>query len=141
MITPVQNGYITSDFDAHVARGVKGSFGYDIGSKEQPTTIYAPFGGRVVSSNDSATFGNRVWVKITDKCKYEGQYFVCAHMKSIDENIEDGIYINAGSKLGIMGTTGMSQAIHLHFEIRTSPGINGVSIRCDEILQILPYKK
>jgi murein DD-endopeptidase MepM/ murein hydrolase activator NlpD len=132
MIKPVKNGYITSDFDAHIARGVNGSFGYDIGSKEKHPVIYSSFQGIIISSGWSETFGNRVWIKILEG-NYKGLFNVYPHLFKINEDIEDGVHINAGKALGLMGNTGKSFGDHLHFEIRTMPDSNGKSIRCDEI--------
>ena len=54
--------------------------------------------------------------------KYNGKtyYSIYAHMvyNSIPSNIKVGTMVSAGTKLGIMGNTGNSSGVHLHFEIR-----------------------
>lgn len=146
MFKPVENGYITvssdgtvNDFDGHKKRGQSGSFGYDLGSPDKDAVIYNCFQGIIVSEGWSNTFGNRVWVKITEG-DYAGTYMVYPHMKEIFEDIEDGISINAGRKLGIMGDTGMSQGIHLHLERRTRPDKTGESLEIPEVHQLYKVK-
>lgn len=141
MFKPIKYGYITvssdgtvNDFEGHKKRGAAGSWGYDLGSLNKNEPIYNAFQGVVVSSGWSNTFGNRVWVKITSG-DYAGTYMVYAHMKDICEDIEEGIVINEGRQLGIMGNTGMSEGVHLHIERRSSPDKYGISLEIPEIKQ------
>jgi murein DD-endopeptidase MepM/ murein hydrolase activator NlpD len=136
---PVKDGYITADFNDHVARGQSGSFGYDIGSHEKDAPIYSSFQGIVVSASETPTFGNRVWIHITSG-PYKGLFCVSAHMKSICEDIEEGNMVNESKQLGIMGTTGMSEAVHLHRELREGTGKSDKSVRWPELEMAMPCK-
>ncbi len=83
------------------------------------TPIYSAVDGKVVSSrySDSGTTGNMVIIKGND-----GYYYFHCHMDK--RNARVGQTIKAGTKIGTVGTTGLSPpAPHLHFEIRTS--LNG----------------
>lgn len=130
MKLPIPNGYITASYQDHINRGQAGSFGVDISTKTQPPVVYFPYNGLVVSSGWSNTFGNRVWVKVS-----ENLYYVLAHLKSIAEDIEDGITVHEGWTAGVMGNTGLSMGAHLHFEFRDKPSKYGKSICPTEIEQ------
>lgn len=51
-----------------------------------------------------------------------GYSIVYGHMYEIFDNVKVGSYINQGEVIGVMGTTGSSTGVHLHFEVRKSPG-------------------
>lgn len=139
MVKPVENGYITATFSDHIKRGQNGSFGVDIGSHFHPCKIVTPYAGLVTSALWTKSFGNRVWIKINEG-ERKGYYCVFAHLESIDENIEDGYPVRVGDLIGIMGNTGYSKGIHLHFEIRTSMDLNGISIHPKEIEELYDIK-
>lgn len=48
-------------------------------------------------------------------------YHILAHMKKVPL-VKPGTMIKAGTKLGILGTTGNSTGVHLHYEIRREYG-------------------
>ena len=66
-------------------------------------------------------FGN--YVIIEHEGPYAGLYSLYAHLNSVDANIYDGAHVDAGQFLGMIGTTGASSGIHLHFEVRDFPGL------------------
>lgn len=158
---PVSNGYITCDFEGHKARGQKGSFGIDIGTKDKdPVKVYAATDCTVHITGWSETFGNRVWVKI-DSGEHIGNYAIYPHLIIIDAKIHQGKKLLAGDYIGIMGNTGiimhkgkivtnkpnakgeflvpMPAGRHLHYEHRTKPDTTGISLNPLEIVNL--YKK
>ena len=72
-------------------------------------TSYAP--GRVIKVvRDDPSFGNYVIVKTGD-----GTMVLYAHLDSID--VKPGTSVSTSVKLGTVGSTGISEAPHLHVEI------------------------
>jgi hypothetical protein len=63
--------------------------------------------------------GNCVNIRTTD-----GHTVIYRHMKgnSIPSAIRKGAKVTAGTKIGVMGTTGQSSGVHLHYEIRNPAG-------------------
>lgn len=77
--------------------------------------IYPYKAGTVIRAGWSGSYGNRVIV-------YHGKdeagnefYTLYAHFKSL--NVSVGQSVNQGTVLGLMGTTGYSTGVHLHFEM------------------------
>ena len=113
-----------------VFQGYKGHNGMDIGGNPAGTSmqIVASKAGtvtKVVSScphdfaksyNCGCSGGFGKYVKITHN---DGTQTTYAHLRSID--VAYGQTVSQGQKIGMMGTTGWSSGVHLHFEIR----ING----------------
>jgi murein DD-endopeptidase MepM/ murein hydrolase activator NlpD len=65
--------------------------------------------------------GNYVNIRTTD-----GHTVIYRHMKgnSIPSAIRKGAKVTAGTKIGVMGTTGQSSGVHLHYEIRNPVGLS-----------------
>lgn len=154
MVTkPVDSGIITSTFQDHKNRSPKGSWGIDIGSVQPfPVKIRAAYPGIVYAAGLSETFGNRVWVHNTDG-EAKGFYTIYPHLDSIDSRIVPNKLIKEGDIIGIMGNTGLIMVNgslqnnndkhialpigrHLHFENRTLPDVNGVSIEPKQIIKL-----
>ena len=75
------------------------------------TDILAAADGEVIFSQSSDKgYGNHVKIKHPD-----GTITLYAHMRDID--VEKGIQIKQGEKVGTVGNTGVSLSAHLHFEI------------------------
>lgn len=74
-------------------------------------TIMASAAGKVVFAGQQGSYGNAVIIDHGD-----GYQTLYGHMSSI--SVSSGQSVSQGSKLGIMGSTGRSTGIHLHFEIR-----------------------
>lgn len=70
------------------------------------------------SSTGMATYGNYVKIKQND-----GKTALYAHMKYGSINVNIGDYIEKGSIIGTMGSTGNAYGNHLHLEIKNQNGI------------------
>lgn len=113
---------LTSRYGMRTLKGVtKPHDGYDlvgIGSKD----VVAVEGGVVVysriitdKSNDTWEWGNYVVIRTAS-----GKYHYYCHLES--RAVSAGQTVKAGDKLGVMGNTGYSFGIHLHFEVRQADG-------------------
>lgn len=75
-----------------------------------------------------SSYGRHVKIKNDN-----GYTTVYGHLYEVADGIEVGSHIERGQIIGVMGTTGSSTGVHLHFEVRKSPGnfadrINPLSI-------------
>ncbi|WP_368645638.1 peptidoglycan DD-metalloendopeptidase family protein [Alkalibacterium putridalgicola] len=107
------SGNMTSPFGyrTHPVTGKQGSFhaGIDIAGGG---SVVASRAGTVKAASYSDTYGYRVIVDHGD-----GYSTLYAHMKK-GLSVSAGQSVSQGQQLGIMGTTGRSTGVHLHFEIR-----------------------
>ncbi len=85
--------------------------GIDIPSGGRHIPIYASRDGIVVQAGRNGNYGN--CVTISHGNGYTTRY---AHLSSI--SVRTGQSVNKGDRVGIMGNTGLSFGIHLHFEVR-----------------------
>lgn len=126
MIKPIKDGNISHGFDEpRVMNGKKIIHGgYDIVSPTKDASIVAANTGIVVASGKSATYGNRIWIKVADNV-----FNVYGHMKEISPTIQIGITVDEGTYLGVIGNTGYSFGVHLHYGIETKSDGTGKKIR------------
>lgn len=103
---PAEGGYISSGRGERWGRLHNG---IDI-ARPDGLAIKSADHGVVKAAGAAGTFGNRVVVD--HKNGYETIY---AHLSSIDVKV--GEKVPKGKKLGVMGSTGRSTGLHLHFEI------------------------
>lgn len=95
--------------------GMKGHNGLDYAGPNPGDKIpcYAAFSGTVTRVGyDAGGFGKYVRV-VSDDRSTEATY---AHLDSID--VKAGDHVGTHRQLGIIGTTGYSSGVHLHFQIR-----------------------
>ncbi|WP_128895580.1 M23 family metallopeptidase [Longirhabdus pacifica] len=85
--------------------------GLDMTSSDK--NIYAADSGTVVTSEYHAGYGN--YVVINHNNGYQTLY---AHLSQL--NVSAGTNVEKGTVLGIMGTTGNSTGVHLHFEVKVN---------------------
>ena len=125
-VIPVKNAAkhrVTSPFgwrvDPVTKKQTKHHNGDDIvtGVKNEPVLAFA--NGRVLKARKSTAagggFGNYVVLRhLIDGTFYTSLY---AHMQDGSLKVKEGQKVKAGDQLGLMGTTGHSTGIHLHFEI------------------------
>lgn len=103
---PTVGGYISS------YQGYRwGSFhkGIDI-ARPADRTIKAADNGTVVFAGWDGGYGNKIVIDHNN-----GMQTVYAHLSSISVSV--GQTVAKGSKIGVMGSTGNSTGIHLHFEV------------------------
>ncbi|PLT29527.1 peptidoglycan DD-metalloendopeptidase family protein [Peribacillus deserti] len=103
---PAVGGIITSKLGYRWGKLHKG---IDIAGPSDPT-IKASDNGVVIFAGMSNGYGNKVI--IDHKNGYQTLY---GHLNSI--SVHEGDIVSAGSKIGIMGSTGDSTGVHLHFEV------------------------
>jgi murein DD-endopeptidase MepM/ murein hydrolase activator NlpD len=73
--------------------------------------IYASDSGKVITAEYNRSLGNHVIIDHRN-----GYKTVYAHLSKI--KVKKGALLEKGDLLGIMGTTGQSTGVHLHFEVR-----------------------
>ncbi len=81
------------------------------------TPIYAPGAGKVVFAEERIVTGNSVVIE-----HFPGVYGLFYHLDEI--NVELGAQVEAGTRIGTVGSTGVSTGPHLHWEVR----VGGVSV-------------
>lgn len=99
--------------------------------KNEP--IHASAGGVVTRSYLSDSFGEVIY--IDHDINGERWTTIYAHMVSGSRKFKAGDLVNQGDVLGIMGTTGQSTGIHLHFEMHKG-GYVGASSAVDPMLYL-----
>ncbi|MGO2082390.1 murein hydrolase activator EnvC family protein [Vagococcus sp.] len=111
---PLSSINITSGFGGRVdPTGSAGNFhdGIDM-SGALNTPVFASRAGVVVESSYHPSAGNHVIIKHDN-----GYYTYYMHFNSL--GVASGTNVNAGDVVGLMGTTGNSTGVHLHFGIST----------------------
>jgi len=107
---PVLNPNVTSNFGKRWGRQHKG---IDITSKNK--NVLASDTGKVVYAGFKSDYGNHIIID-----HQNGYKTLYAHLSKI--LVKKGDIVEKGEKIGIMGSTGRSTGVHLHFEII----VNGV---------------
>ncbi|MEF2246401.1 M23 family metallopeptidase [Paenibacillus sp. IITD108] len=79
---------------------------------ERAQPIFSVADGKVTHAGSKGTYGTAVYVDHGN-----GLVTIYAHLKSVDKNIKVGSIVEPGTVLGIMGSTGRSTGIHLHFSV------------------------
>jgi len=117
----------TSPYGAQ--RGNKTHQGVDLAPPKPGETglpLYSAADGIFSTGYESGGYGR--WVKIADPST--GFSFMYGHLdehssRSLFQRygLTDGSEVNRGSQIGIMGSSGRSTGIHLHFEVRDPRGV------------------
>lgn len=103
---PASGGYVSSQVGYRWGKMHKG---IDI-ARPSNHTIKAADNGTVISAGWDGGYGNKIVIDHNN-----GFRTVYAHLSSIDVRV--GQTIAKGSKIGVMGSTGDSTGLHLHFEV------------------------
>lgn len=106
LVWPTNGGYISSYQGMRWGRYHKG---IDI-ARPWDYTIKAADNGVVVSAGWAGSYGNRIIID-----HQNGMRTLYAHLSQI--NVSVGQTVAAGQKIGVMGSTGNSTGVHLHFEV------------------------
>lgn len=108
LIWPADGGYVSSKMGYRWGKQHKG---IDI-ARPSNRTIKAADNGKVVSAGwNSGGYGNLVIIDHNN-----GIRTLYAHLDSVD--VRAGQTVAQGEKIGVMGNTGNSTGVHLHFEVR-----------------------
>ncbi|MBM4761706.1 M23 family metallopeptidase [Bacillus sp. B15-48] len=105
-VWPTNGGYISSKMGYRWGQMHKG---IDI-ARPNNHTIKAADNGKVVSASYDGGYGNKVVID-----HQNGYRTVYAHLASI--SVSPGQTVERGAKIGVMGSTGHSTGVHLHFEV------------------------
>lgn len=121
ILAPVNGRYrVSSPFGwrVHPITGKKRLHaGVDIVTGRKNTPIVAPEDGLVLEARKSTAPGGGYGYFV----KYRGisgATHILAHMVEGSLTVKKGDRVKQGQKLGVMGTTGASTGIHLHWEVR-----------------------
>lgn len=115
---PAVGGYVSSQMGPRWGRNHDG---IDI-ARPSNYTIKASDNGRVVFTGWDGTYGQKVVINHNN-----GYETVYAHLSSITVSV--GQTVAQGQQVGIMGSTGRSTGVHLHFEVRKNGAlINPLSV-------------
>jgi murein DD-endopeptidase MepM/ murein hydrolase activator NlpD len=107
---PTNNACVTSGFGHRMGRTHSG---LDVRSRPAGM-VYAAAPGRITEARYSTSFGNTVLID-----HGQGVFTRYAHLANLESGVEKDRDIGFGQPLGIMGTTGNSTGVHLHFEVLT----------------------
>jgi len=94
-------------------------YGLDLGTNSRKVNCYAIADGVVTaakSASDGNGAGNRVYVRI----KVEGHEYYIMYWHLDSYSVKAGQTVKKGDKIGVVGKTGTSTGIHLHFGIQDS---------------------
>ncbi|CAH0298683.1 Murein DD-endopeptidase MepM [Peribacillus sp. Bi96] len=103
---PADGGYISSKQGQRWGKLHKG---IDI-ARPATRTITAADHGIIETAGNSGGYGNKITINHNN-----GYKTIYAHLDSI--NVKPGQKIEKGMKIGMMGSTGHSTGVHLHFEV------------------------
>ncbi|WP_409272847.1 peptidoglycan DD-metalloendopeptidase family protein [Neobacillus sp. SCS-31] len=105
-VWPASGGYVSSKIGHRWGKMHKG---IDI-ARPSSHTIKAADNGTVISAGWDGGYGKKIVIDHNN-----GFRTVYAHLSSIDVRV--GQTVAKGSKIGLMGSTGDSTGLHLHFEV------------------------
>lgn len=106
LVWPANGGYVSSQMGFRWGKQHKG---IDI-ARPSSGTIKAADNGTVVSAGFDGGYGNKIVIDHNN-----GMRTVYAHLASISVSV--GQTVVKGSAIGVMGSTGDSTGVHLHFEV------------------------
>lgn len=123
LVMPVKGADITDSYGwrTHPVTGER-SFhtGTDF-SAAGGTPVRAMADGRIISMEYDPIYG---WQTII-KSKGGDLQTMYGHMSKFNKNLDEGMRIDAGTRIGRVGTTGLSTGNHLHFEVeRNGENVN-----------------
>ena len=129
LVRPIKQGIITSGYGLRIApfNPTTKEFhtGIDIGVNGNPSNVPVYFAkpGKISYINNDISkgqqsgggFGRVIYVQLID-----GYFAIYPHLALINYDLKLGDIVNAGDFAGIMGMTGLSTGIHIHYEERVS---------------------
>ena len=130
-MSPVKNPVISSEFggrDAPIAGASTDHKGIDIVQAEvgavEGADVVAPLNGTVIAVKDNNTYPNNAGNRVHMKANKDGKIHSFFHLQDtgFGNDFSAGDKIQRGQKIGQVGNSGNSEAVHLHYEIRDNPG-------------------
>ena len=109
---PVKDHKCTGDWNEWRTKPPHVHYGLDMISTSGNTNIYAAQSGEVIYASNAGAYGNTIVIKHANN-----RYSLYAHLNSF--KVKKGTMVTAGQRIGIMGNTGASYGVHLHFNIYT----------------------
>lgn len=100
------------------------------------TPVLLPFDGTVVRVNWLTRYnGNCIELRLGS-----GMIARFLHLQAVAPGVETGRELQAGTRLGTVGTTGRSSAPHLHYELRRANGgvVNPLAVHGTELVTVSP---
>ena len=121
VIAPVKGKYLVTSpfgFRKHPITGNRRLHaGVDLVTGRSKTVIVAPEDGQILEARKSTAPGGGYGYFVKYRGK-SGAVHLMAHLEEGSIPVKAGDRVKQGNKLGIMGTTGASTGIHLHWEVR-----------------------
>ena len=81
---------------------------------EKHTLIYSVWHGTVEQYGFHAGWGWHVWIRDSVA---DNHFSVYMHMDRLSPVLRAGGVVDAGEQIGVMGNTGLSRGVHLHYSI------------------------
>ena len=113
------SGIVTSEFEEVRLTGIHK--GIDI-ANIIGTPVWSTANGIVVAVGTSGNFGKRIMIYHGTDEKGDTCITIYAHLSEFKVRV--GQKVNQGDLIGLMGSTGYSTGVHLHYEVR----VNGVPV-------------
>ncbi len=124
-ILPPEIGYLSDPYG--VPRGEYTHSGIDYGTYYRPVPVRTPIGGKVIYAGWSPVgYGMLVVIANEETVVY------LAHNSQILVGV--GQIVQAGEVIGLSGSTGNSDGVHVHFEVRYWNGTNWTPVNPENIL-------
>ena len=121
--------YLTSRPPPAGGGAARPHLGIDIANSAHPAGIYSIAAGKVDSislhpDGKCGTNGGGTIITISHSTLKNVKKTRYMHIHKVNPRLKTGDLVYAGQNIGIMGTTGCSTGVHLHFEVYNSSGKN-----------------
>lgn len=128
LTSPYGERTLNGQTDFHGGYDLVGVGSWEVAAVESGKVVRS----RIVTDKQNLTWqwGNYVCMKTAS-----GQYHYYCHLAS--RTVYEGQTVQAGDRLGVMGSTGYSFGAHLHFEVRASDGKTTI---CPESILGIPNR-
>ena len=112
LAAPVRDACLSSGYGV---RGTRNRLHKGIDYHQRPAgPVFAAAQGVILERVVRDDYGNMILIDHSN-----GVYTRYAHLENFSDKIEVGANVDMGTELGIMGSSGATRAIHLHYEVLT----------------------